>query len=331
MKRFLALLALAACCALPAPAADAPPLFSPDPPDPAAAALVNAYLPLLAAGEFDQALALNDLRGMRQYLLNRRLTELKTKNSELTAADLETLSAQIQVNDLNPARLQDILRQMMTEAGYAGMTWRVRGYAPAPQAIDGFLVSVDARSADGKEKPVLLGIKKLGDQWMIAPEVIEELMGRQPVVRPAPSVPTPDPVAAAVDAFWTHWREGDLDKAYELFGAEHRARLPLLAFLQQAQAAIEKVGVPTSWTIAHCREIAPATLGLGVDVQGATAPLQTIMIFRKQGETWTLLDTQFRAPGSPLPPARPLSRPDLQTDLQPDLAPPPPPAPAPAP
>ena len=42
LERFLALLALAACGALPAPAADAPPLFSPDPPDPAAAALVNA-------------------------------------------------------------------------------------------------------------------------------------------------------------------------------------------------------------------------------------------------------------------------------------------------
>ena len=122
--------------------AEAPPLFSPEPPEPAAAALVQTYLPLLAAGQFDQALALNDLRGMRQYLLDRRLSEFKAKNPELTEEDLAQMSAQIQVNDLNPARLEDILRQVMTEGGYTGMTWQVRGYAPAPAGIEGWLVSI---------------------------------------------------------------------------------------------------------------------------------------------------------------------------------------------
>lgn len=328
MKKTIGLtaLALAALCVLPAFGAEppsAPPLFTPEPPEPGAAALVDAYLPLLAAGDFEQALALNDLRGMRQYLLDRRLADLKAHNPELTAKDIETMSAQIQMNDLNPARLQDILLQLMKETGYVGMTWRIRGYAPAPQALGGQLVSVEARTADGKEKPVLLGIKKLGEQWVVAPEVIEELMGRKPVVNLAPSVPPPAEVAALVNAFWAQWKAGDLDKAYELFGAEYRARVPLLSFLQQAQSVIAKIGVPVSWAIVQSREIGPSTLGIGVDVRGSSALLQTIQIFRKTGETWVLLDSQFRmaAPGPGAAPARPMSRPELQPDLKPSLGP----------
>ena len=304
--------------------AEAPPLFSPEPPEPGAAALVETYLPLLAAGQFDQALLLNDLRGMRQYLLDRRLAELKTKNPELTAENLADMSAQIQLNDLNPARLQDILRDVMEESAYAGMTWNIRGYALAPEAVGGYLASIDARTADGKEKPILLGIKKLGEQWMVAPEVIEQLTGRQPVVRMLPNLTPPPAVAAAVDVFWKHWQAGELNDNYALLGKEYQGRVPLLSFLQQAQEVIAKVGVPTSWAIAQCREIAPDVLGLGVTVQGSMAAMQTIMIFRKTGETWVLEDTQFRpvpaaAPAAPAP--NPLSRPELRPDLKPDLGP----------
>lgn len=312
-------LAIAVRCALPALGAEPPPLFSPEPPDADAAAMVSGYLPLLATGDFEHALALNDLRGMRQYLLDRRMDDLKTKNSELTAAELEAMSAQIQLNDLAPARLQAILLQVMKESGYEGMTCQIRGYAPAPEAVGGYLVSIDARTADGKEKPILLGIKKLGEQWVVAPEVIEEMMGRKPVVQPAPDVPPPDEVKALVDSFWAHWQAGELDAAHALFGAEYRERTPLLAFLQQAQSVLAKSGVPSSWSIVHCRAIAPAVLGLGVNVQGSEAPMQTIMIFRKTGETWELLDSQIRMAPAPATPAAPRSRPDLQPDLKPNL------------
>ena len=140
-------------------------------------------------------------------------------------------------------------------------------------------------------------------------------------------------VAATVDAFWQEWQNGDLDKAYALFGAEYRARTPLLSFLQQAQAVIAKIGAPASWKIVQSRELAPAVLGLGVDIQGSTATLQTIMVFRKIGETWVLMDSQFRlAPAGAAPAAPsvlPRSRPDLRPDLRPALEPAaPPPAPA---
>ena len=322
----MVLLLSAILCAFSLFATEAPPLFSPEPPEPGAALLVNAYLPFLAAGDFPQALALNDLRGMRQYLLERRIGELKAKNPELSDVDIEKMSAQIQVNDLAPARLQEILLQIMKESNFTGMKWNIRGYAPAPDTIGGYLVSINALTFDGKEKPILLGIKKLGEEWRVAPEVVEELMGRKPVIKPAPTVTPPGEVLAVVDAFWKQWQEGKLDDAYAQFGAEYRARVSPLAFLQQAQSVIAQNGVPSSWSVVQCREIAPEVLGLGVDVQCSTAPMQTIMVFRKMGETWVLLDSQYRTPSAgPVPPpptSRPLSRPDLQPDLKPSFVPP---------
>ena len=306
---------------LPALRAEAPALFAPEPPEPGAAALVAVYLPLLAAGQYEPALQLVDLRGMRQYLLDRRLADLRLKNPELTGPELEDISAQLQINDLNPARLQGILTDMFKQAAYEGMTWTVAGYAPAPDGT-GHLVSIDGRTPEGRSKPVLLGIKKLGADWRIAPEIVEEL-GRKSVVAAAQPVPPPPPVAAAVDTFWKRWQAGDLDEAYALHGADYRQGVPLLAFLQQAQELIAQIGVPVSWTIVQCRPIAPATLGLGVDVQGATGSRPTIMVFRKTGEAWVLANTQYRMPtageappAGPAAPARP-----FQTDLRPDLKP----------
>lgn len=324
MKKILFRLVLAlAALGAPPLRAEAPPLFSPEPPEPAAAALVETYLPLLAAGQYEQALALNDLRGMRQYLLNRRLEDLKTKNPELTAQEIEEISAQLQVNDLNPARLQAILLDMMNKSAFEGMTWRIRGFAPAPNGAEGFLASIEARTSEGKEKPVLLGLKKLGEQWMISPEIIEEL-GRKVVVPGVQRLPPPEPVVATVDAFWTRWQAGELNEAYEMLGEEYRSKIPLLAFLQQAQDFIAQIGVPTSWKIVQCRVLAPDTLGLGVDVQGSTALRPTILLFRKIGETWVLSGGQFQmpAPRRPQPAAAPGAPSPFRTDLRPDLSPP---------
>ena len=329
MKKILSrlVLALAALC-VPSLRAEAPPLFAPEPPEPAAAALVETYLPLLAAGQYEEALALNDVRGMRHYLLNRRLEDLKARNPELTAKEIEDISAQLQVNDLNPARLQAILLDMMNKAAFKGMTWRIQGFAPAPNGAEGFLASIEARTPEGKEKPVLLGLKKLGEQWLISPEIIEEL-GRKVVVPGVQRLPPPEPVAAAVEAFWTRWQAGELNEAYDMFGEEFRRQVPLLAFLQQAQDFIAQIGAPVSWKIVQCRVLAPDTLGLGVDVQGSTALRPTILIFRKLGETWTLTGGQFQMPParSPSPAAGPVPPNSFRTDLRPDLSPPvPPPA-----
>ena len=320
----------------PALRAEAPPLFAPEPPEPAAAALVETYLPLLATGQFELALQLVDLRGLRQYLLDRRLNDLRAKNPELTESELQDVSAQLQVNELNPARLQAIQLDTLKDADYAGLALDVVGYTPAPEGA-GYLVSVVGRASDGREKPILLGIKKLGEDWLIAPEIVEEL-GRRSVVAAAQPVPPPAPVVAAVDAFWTRWQAGDLDEAYALHAPEYRQAVPLLAFLQQAQELIAQIGAPTAWKIVQCRPIAAGTLGLGVDVQGPDGSRPTIMVFRKQGDSWVLANSQTRMPTAVnAPPAGPVApaaspfrtnlRPDLKTAL-PAAEPAPTPAPA---
>ncbi len=321
MKNLPSLLALAIVLpCFPPLRAEAPPLFSPEPPEPEAAALVETYLPLLASGQFEQALVLNDLRGMRQYLLDRRLGELKAKNPELTAQEIEEFSTQLQLNDLNPARLQDILLDVMKKSAYTGMTWRIQGFAPAPSPVNGYLASIDARSPEGQEKPILLGIKKLGEQWLVAPEIVEEL-GRKVVLPSVQSVPPPDPVTTQVDAFWKHWQAGELSEAYGMLGGAYRGKVPLLAFLQQAQDFIAQIGVPTSWSIVQCRAIGPATLGLGVNVQGSMTLKPTIMIFQKTGETWVLEDSQFRMPAAAqtAPATSTPASSAFRTDLRPNL------------
>lgn len=332
MKKTLGPILLAAAWCAPALLRAAPPSpFSPEPPEPAAAALVEAYLPLLAAGEFEQALAWNDLRGMRQYLLERRLADLKAKTPELTAQDLEDMSAQLQLNELNPARLQVILLDLMKEAAYEGMTWRIRGYAPAPEADATYLVGVDARTAEGRDKPVWLGIRKLGDQWRIAPDLVEALGRRQTAVHMVPPEEVPGAVAERVHAFWKHWQTGDMNEAYALLGSVYRARMPLLAFLQQAQPFLEQTGVPVGWQIVQGLESGPVNLAVGVNLQGSIATLPTLMVFRKTGETWVLDDLQLQMPrlapaGAAPPPAPRPFRPDLKPAPAPAISPVSPPA-----
>ena len=103
-----------------------------------------------------------------------------------------------------------------------------------------------------------------------------------------------------------------------MHAADYREKTPLLAFLQQAQDLIAQIGVPASWEIVQCRPVAAGTLGLGVDVQGSSGARPTIMVFRKQGETWVLANSQYRmpVPAEPPPAARP-----FRTDLKPDLKP----------
>ena len=63
---------------------------------------------------------------------------------------------------------------------------------------------------------------------------------------------------------------------------------------------------------------------IGVDVQGENGSRPTIMVFRSQGETWTLANSQYRMPtpppAPPAGPAAPAGRP-FRTDLRPDLKP----------
>ena len=280
---------------------DGDPLFSTEPPAPEALAfLEEAYLPALAANDIPQALALTDMRGFRQYLLDTRMREMKAKLPDMTPEQEQELSAFYQTNNLAPANLAAIVGESLVQGRYTGLKWGTIAFAPAPEPLQGYAVQVAATAPDGRPQSVLLGIKPLGDQWVVAPEIPMDISFRVAAARkglPA-NAPVPEPVSALATAFWNACKAGDPETAYALFGPDYRSRIPLLGFLGIYQELVERIGVPESWTIDVCRPLPGDRIGLGIDVKGNKDKTAAIMTFRKMGLTWVLDEAQFRPPSA---------------------------------
>ena len=305
-KRISALAAallLVAAAVRPAPAGEAAadPLFSSEPPSPEALAFLrDAYLPALAANDIRQALALTDMRGFRQYLLDTRMREVKAKMPDMTPEQERELSAFYQTNNLAPANLDAIVGESLVQGRYTGLKWDSAAFAPAPEPLQGYAVQIAATDPAGNEKTVLVGIKQLGDQWAVAPEIPMDISFRVTAARKgAPAnAPVPEPVSALATAFWNACKEGDPETAYALFGPDYRSRIPLLGFLGIYQELVERIGVPESWKIDVCRPLPGDRIGLGIEITGGKGKTASIMTFRKMGLTWVLDEAQFRPPSA---------------------------------
>jgi hypothetical protein len=299
LSTVLGLLLLGSAAAPSAVRGDGHPLFSPEPPAPEALAFLReGYLPALAANDIPRALALTDMRGFRQYLLDVRMKEMKAKLPNMTPEQEKELSAFYQTNNLAPANLAAIVGDSLIQGRYTGLKWGGIGFAPAPEPLQGWLAQVRATAPDGKASTLLVGIKQLGDQWMVAPEIPMDLSFRAAAARRAgmADTPVPEPVEALVSAFWIACRDGDPETAYSLFSPDYRTRIPLLGFLGIYQELVERIGVPATWVVEACRPLGADRLGLGVVVTGSKDKTSTIMVFRRMGRTWVLDEAQFRPP-----------------------------------
>lgn len=275
------------------------PLFTSTPPDPAALALLQeAYLPALAANDIPQALALTDYRGFRQHLLDMRMRQVKAQNPSITPEQEQALSIYYQTNNLAPDQLLGIMGDSISQAAYTGMSWSQISFAEAPAPLQGFAVQVLATDTNGADRQLLFGIKKLGDQWLIAPEIPMEIVARLSAARQAGqrNVPLPDALDAIVEDFFHACEAGDTETAYALFGLNYRSRIPFLGFLGIYQELIERIGVPRRWTLTTSRQLASDLLGLGLTIHGDKSQTGAIMTFRKMGQTWVLDEAQFRPP-----------------------------------
>ncbi len=273
--------------------------FSPEPPSPEAVAFLReSYLPALAANDIPRALALTDMRGFRQYLLEVRMKEMKAKLPGMTPEQEKELSAFYQTNNLAPANLASIVGDSLVQGRYTGLKWGDIGFAPALEPLQGWLAQVQATAPDGKATTVLVGLKQLGDQWTVAPEIPMDLSFRVAAARRAgmTDAPVPESVQSLVSAFWIACQNGDAETAYSLFSPDYRTRIPLLGFLGIYQELVERIGVPGHWVIEACRPLGPNRLGLGVVVTGPKDKTSTIMVFRQMGKTWVLDEAQFRPP-----------------------------------
>ena len=152
----------------------AAPLFSSDPPSPEALAFLReAYLPALAANDIPQAIALTDLRGFRQYLLDTRMREMKAKLPGMTPEQEKELSAFYQTNNLAPANLAAIVGESLVEGRYSGFKWGSITFAPAPEPLQGHAVQVDATAPDGRHQVVLLGMAGHFELWSLAEKPLQ--------------------------------------------------------------------------------------------------------------------------------------------------------------
>ena len=293
-------------------------------PDEAAAETLDLYAGALAEGDYSKALFFVDMTSLRQYLLSRRMTELKARNPGLTSKDLEEMSATIQTRELAPGNLRGIMGGMWEQARYGGMTWEATDWKRVPGGGEGeWLARVEGHRPDGSELAFAAGLRKVGDEWMVAPDIVERLTEAMPLKAP-PEVPTPDAVASAVEAYWGAWKAGDLEAAWQMMSDGFRAKCPLAKFVEFAGTIVADTGTPVAWEQEHCREVGRGVLGLGF-LLTARVPLRSVMVFR-QGEdgAWLLEDVQFRkgakagageeskaTPGVPTAPAGGLA-PDLK-------------------
>ena len=259
----------------------------------AAAETLELYAGALSEGDYSKALFFVDMTSLRQYLLSRRLGELKAKNPGLTSKDLEEMSATIQTRELAPGHLRGILAGMWKQARYEGMTWETKDWTKTPGGEDEWLAKVEGKRPDGSEVAFAAGLRKSGDEWLVAPDIVERLTAALPLRAPQ-EVPTPDAVAATVAAYWGAWKAGELEEAWKMMSEGYRAKRPLAVYVEQAGALVAETGTPVAWEQEHCRELAPGLLGLGF-LLTAKESFRAVMVFH-QGEKgeWLLEDVQFR-------------------------------------
>lgn len=291
MKQFL--LAVLAACALGTAAATGARAESAAAPDEGAEETLGLYAGALADGDFSKALFFVDMTSLRQYLLSRRMGELKAKNPGLTSKDLEEMSATIQTRELAPGNLRGILAEMWKQARYEGMTWEAKEWKRLPGDGEEWLARVEGKRPDGSDVAFAAALRKSGEEWLVAPDIVERLTASLPL-RAAQEVPMPDPVAETVQAYWEAWKAGDLESAWGLMSEGHKASHPLAQFVERAGAVVAASGTPAAWTVEHCRELAPGLLGIGF-LLTAKDPFRAVMVFKQGGDgAWALEDVQFR-------------------------------------
>lgn len=263
-------------------------------PEEGAKETLELYSGALAEGDYSKALFFVDMNALRQYLLTRRMAELKSRNPGLTSKDLEEISATMQTRELSPGNLRGVMGGLWEQSGVKGMTdWKTTDWVPVAGAEGEWVARVEGMRADGRPLAFAAGLRKAGDEWMIAPDIVERMTAAT-MVRTPREVPMPDEVGAVVAAYWEAWKAGDLEGAWKLMGEGYRERNALGGFVEKSGALVAETGTPVRWELEHCRELGPGVLGLGFLLTGRE-PFRAVMVFQKKGEgEWVPEDVQFR-------------------------------------
>lgn len=305
-------------------------------PEEGAAETLVIFLRALADDDFSKALFLTDIDGLRSYLLDRRLADLKRANPGLGQKDIAEISSTFQMRELAPERVKGILVQGWKANELKGMTWKVSEWTQVPGGPDaGTIATVVASKANGQDQRMAFGLRKspADGEWMIAPDILEKLTeGRQAAPQ---EVPMPDPVAKVIESFWTAWTAGKTDEAWALMSPAARARVSMATLAEHYAKVTGLYGAVEAWKVEHVRQISADLLAVGLGLT-TRIPTQSIMVFKLDPLkiNWSLEDVQFRAvQGADAPAMRPSASdrptapapapsafaPSFKTDFKPDL------------
>ncbi|MBQ7252140.1 MAG: hypothetical protein IJS32_06010, partial [Kiritimatiellae bacterium] len=295
MKTFLpSLILLALLSALPAfaeepaaagpagePAAAAPALDAPE----AAVALANAYLAALADNDLDRAVALVDMRSMRESLLKTRLGEQRRRNPGMAQEKLDAIEQGLLVKELAPERLESILRTMLRNTRGTGdfaatlsQVQPVPADGNAPVALGEEAYVFIAEVVRGTEKGLVpVPVRRYGDDWQVALDLAEGLARPQ---AGAHAVPLPPAAKEAVDGFWTVWKEGSPAATYEMLPPAHRPAIS--AYIAETAAFAERIGTIAGWEPnAPARALSDSTLATGFLVKGDKGEESVVLVLVK--------------------------------------------------
>jgi hypothetical protein len=336
-KSIPVLLSLALLAALPASAEDPAP--APAKPSPAktlaapaaAVALAQGYIAALEENDLDRAVALVDMRSMRESLLKTRLTELRRNNPNISEAELSKIEHGLLLRELAPERLNGILKQILRNTRgtgeFSGTLAQVQPFAAGPDASVSageeayiFLAEV---VRDGDKGAVPIPVRRYGDDWQVALDLAEGISRQNaPAAR---AVPLPSAAQEAVDGFWTVWKEGSPTATHEMLPPAQRP--PLGAYTAEVQAFADRLGAVERWEQnAPARDIGGGTLAAGFLVKGAAAESSVVMVLAQRGEAWNVVRVVFGPPPAPAPaPVAPKGI-DWDQSVVPALTPPPAPA-----
>lgn len=253
--------------------------------EPEYAEVLTQFLNHIVAGQTEAALELVDLRGLADHLMEQRMAVLRRERPEMTAEEEARTRAKLRDEELHPDNLRRVIRAQFEEMKppATGATWQVVHVAPGADPTE--YVAQCRLTLGDRQRTITVGLRKVGPRWHIAPHVVERRLMEYASKK---SIPPPEPVVAAGNAFWGHWRDGALDEAYALASEGMRQRVPLVQFLEAAQKMIEQMGVLSSWEIQTCREVAPDRLHVVYRLDYTKMPSRGLLEYTRQGETWQL-------------------------------------------
>lgn len=294
-----------------------------------AVALANAYLSALEKSEFDRAVALVDMRSMRESLLATRLADLRRQNPGLTQEQLDTIEQGLLVRELAPERLENILGTMLRNTRGSGEFSFALSQVHPVRAGEGATVAAGEEAyiflADvvrgGNKGLVPVPVRRYGDDWQVALDLAEGL-ARPPSPSAAPAVALPPAAQEAVDGFWTVWKEGSPAATHEMLPPANRP--PLAAYTAEADAFAERVGAVESWQPnAPARALSDSVLATGFLVKGDKGEASAVLVLARIGGAWTVNRVMFAPPAAAVPaPAAPKPF-DWGAAAAPALTPPP--------